>query len=140
MNKRAVLRATLMMICAYHVILGLAAFLDESTAKWLANLVFGITLEPTPQLSYIVKLLGVYVVTFGLVAGVASKAPEKHPLLLNLIVVLYLLRIANKVAFSSLFTTAFASAPERVWIDLILLAGFGGTVAALKGPVVNEGR
>jgi hypothetical protein len=132
MNRRSVLRFTLVLICAYHLILGLAAFSDEGTAKWLAEIIFGITLQLTPQLSYIIKLLGVYLMAFGLVAGVAATAPERFSTLLHLVVVLYALRIANKLIFSDLFTVAFAAAPERVWIDLVLLAAFGGTVAALR--------
>lgn len=132
MNKKMALQIVLLLICAYHLVLGVAAFLSEDTAVWLAELLFGIRIQPTPQLSYIVKLLGVYVVSFGLMAGVAALAPERYPILLNLVIMLYVFRVLNKIIFSDLFIAAFAAPPIRTWIDVALLVAFGGAVAVLK--------
>ncbi len=136
MNKKVALQLVLLAICIYHLVLGLAAFLSEDTAKWLAEALFSIKMQPTPQLTYVVKLLGVYVVLFGLMAAVAAYDPQRHPILLDLVIVLYVLRILNKVIFWELFTTAFGAPPARTWIDVALLLAFGGAVAALKpwGP------
>jgi hypothetical protein len=132
MSKRLALQIVLWAICLYHVVLGGGAFLSEDVAAWLAELLFSIKLEPTPQLSYVVKLLGVYALVFGLVSGTAALAPERHPTLLNLVIALYALRVLNKLVFSELFTRAFAAPPARTWIDIAMLTAFGLAVALLK--------
>jgi hypothetical protein len=132
MTKRLALQIVLGMICLYHLFLGVCGFLSQDVAVWLADLAFGIKLEVTPQLSYIVKLLGIYAILFGLMTAIAARAPERHPTLLNLIILLYVLRVVNKLVFSSLFAQAFGVHPARTWIDIAMLFGFGLAVALLR--------
>jgi hypothetical protein len=139
MSKRLALQLVLISIFLYHLVLGVCGFLSEGTAVWLADLLFGVKVDPTPQISYVVKLLGIYAVVFGLMAGAAAVAPERHPALLNLVVVLYALRILNKFVFFDLFTRAFAAPPARTWVDIAMLAGFGLAVALLKPRAAAAG-
>jgi hypothetical protein len=139
MKKRLALQAVLLAICLYHVVLGVGAFLSEDVAKRLAEILFSVRLELTPQLDYVVKLLGIYAFMFGLMTAVAARAPERHPVLLNLVIVLYACRILNKLVFADLFTRAFAAPPARAWIDVAMLAAFGLAVALLKPRGAVEG-
>jgi hypothetical protein len=132
MNRQFLLKVVLWSICVYHVFLGVGAFLSESWAVRLADAVFGMTVQPTPQLSYIVKLLGVYALVFGLMAGIAAREPRRHLSLLNVIVLLYVCRFLNKVFQVDLFTAAFDASPQRTWLDVALLAAFGAAVFFLK--------
>jgi hypothetical protein len=139
MNKQLFLKVVLWLICLYHIFMGAGAFLSEDIAVWLADVAFGIKLQVTPQISYLAKLLGVYVVVFGLMVAVAAHDPARHPSLLNIVIILYGLRILNKLVFADLFTTAFAAPPYRAWLDIAMLAAFGGTVLLLK-PQVRAGE
>src|SRR4051812_35315106 len=107
MNKQRLLSVVLWLICLYHVFLGFTAFLSEDMAVRIADVVFGIKLEPHPQVSYLGKLLGVYAVAFGLVVAAAALDPPRHPALLNIVVALYAMRILNKIVFADLFSRAF---------------------------------
>jgi len=139
MNKQLFLKIVLWLICLYHVFMGVAAFLSEDMAVWLADVVFGISLPVTPQISYLAKLLGVYVVVFGLMVAVAAFDPARHLSLLNIVIILYALRILNKLVFADLFTTAFAAPPYRTWLDIAMLAAFGGGVLLLKPRIHAKG-
>jgi hypothetical protein len=140
MNKRIALQVVLWMICLYHVFLGVCGFLSEELAARLADIVFSIKLEPTPQISYLAKLLGIYAVVFGLMTAIAALAPERHPMLLKLVILLYVLRVLNKVVFSALFAQAFAVPAARTWIDIAMLCAFGLAVAFLRPrPTVAGG-
>jgi len=119
-------------IALYHFLMGLGVLISERAAERLADRVFGIKLVLAPQTSYIVKLLGVYTAIFGVVVGIAAVDPGRHPDLLNVVVLLYALRIANKLAYRKLFNEAFAATQARVWTDLTLLAFFGLSVLLLK--------
>jgi hypothetical protein len=132
MDKRLGLQLVLWSICIYHVVLGACGLLSEDLAARLADVLFGMKVNPTPQLNYIVKVLGIYAIMFGLLAATAARKPERHPVLLNLIILLYVLRILDKIIFANLFITAFSAPPSRVWLDVACLAAFGLAVAFLK--------
>lgn len=132
MNKITGLKVVLAMICIYHVVLGLATFVSGDLTVKLAKTIFGLNLEMTPQMSYIVQLLGVYAIVFGVVAGMAALDPLKHPVLLNVIVLLYALRIMNKLLSMNQFQQAFGASMTKVWTDIVLLAAFGVAVVALR--------
>ncbi|MCI0743775.1 MAG: hypothetical protein L0Y58_00065 [Verrucomicrobia subdivision 3 bacterium] len=132
MNKQLFLKAVLIMISLYHCFLGLAPFLSDALTVQLARSVFGLKLEMTNQMGYIVKLLGVYAMVFGLVCAVVAFNTEKYRALLNIVFFLYLFRVLNKLAFMGKFTQAFDASPSRVWSDIVLLAFFGLAVLLLK--------
>lgn len=132
MNKRLFLKIVLLMISAYHLFLGLAPFLSDALTVQLAQSVFGLKLNMTEQLGYVVKLLGVYAMMFGLICGLAAFNPEKYRAVLNLIVLLYIFRVLNKLAFMGKFAQAFDTPLSRVWTDIALLAFFGLAVLFLK--------
>jgi hypothetical protein len=132
MTKQLFLKLILIAISLYHLFLGLAPFLSDALTVQLARSVFGLKLEMTSQLSYIVKLLGVYAMVFGFVCGVAAFNPVKYRALLNVIILLYIFRVVNKIAFMGKFSQAFDATPARVWLDIGLLAFFGLAVLVLK--------
>lgn len=132
MNKTAALRVVLAMICIYHVVLGLAAFVSDAMAVTLARSIFGLNLDMTPQLSYIVQLLGIYAITFGIITGIMAADPLRYPVMLNVIVVLYVLRVVNKFLSMGQFEQAFGASMSRVWTDVVLLAAFGTAVLVLR--------
>jgi hypothetical protein len=132
MNKQTFLKLVLLAISIYHLFLGLAPFLSDVLTVQLARSVFGLKLEMTSQLSYIVKLLGVYAMVFGFVCGVAAFNPAKYRALLNIIILLYIFRVVNKLAFMGKFAQAFDAPVQRIWIDIALLAFFGLAVLLLK--------
>lgn len=130
--RETLLELVLWLIALYHFLMGLGAVLSERVAEQLAEKAFGIRLRLEPQTSYMVKLLGVYAAIFGVVVGVAATNPGRYPVLLDVVVGLYVLRILNKVGHRKLFSEAFDAPERRVWIDLAMLAAFGGAVLLLK--------
>jgi hypothetical protein len=132
MTRIPALRVVLAMICIYHVGLGLAAFVSDAMAVSLARSIFGLNLDMTPQLSYIVQLLGVYAIVFGLITGFMAADPLRYPVMLNVVVVLYVLRVLNKFLSMGQFEQAFGASMTRVWTDVVLLAAFGTAVLVLR--------
>lgn len=131
MKTQFLLKIVLFAISAYHLFLGLAPLLSDNITVQLAESVFGLKLEMTAQLSYMLKLLGVYAFVFGLICGVAAFNPERYRPLLYVIVLLYVFRVLNKFAFIGQFAQAFNAPASKVWIDIVLLSMFGAAVLLL---------
>lgn len=132
MNKEAALKVVLWAIAAYHIVLGGGAFLSARVAEQVAQSLFGIHLTLDPAMAFVVKVLGVYAITFGVVTAVAARDPARHRVLLNVIVLLYVLRIANKLLFKNEYVTGLEVSSARVWIESALLAAFGLAVLVLR--------
>jgi hypothetical protein len=132
MNRDLALKVVLWAIALYHVVLGGGAFLSADLAQQMAHSIFGIQLTLDPAMAFVVKVLGAYAITFGVVAAVAARDPVHHRLLLNVIVLLYVLRIVVKVVFKTEYETGLHIATTRVWVETALLSGFALAVYLLR--------
>ncbi len=116
----------------YHLGLGILPFLPTAFTTRLLFGLFGMVFEVTPQMHYLGQLFGIYAILFGLMALVAARDPYRHRSLVSLIVVLYCLRILNRVFFIFMFMPAFQTTPFRGWLEVVLLAAFGLGVVLLR--------
>ena len=132
MNRDAMLKLVLWAIALYHLVLGGGAFLSAALAQQIAKSIFGIDLVLDPAMAFVVKVLGVYAIIFAVVVLVAAANPARYRVLLNVIVLLYALRIVTKLAFKTQYVTGLHIATPRVWIESALLAAFGIAVWALR--------
>jgi hypothetical protein len=132
MNRDVALKLVLWGIALYHVVLGGGAFLSGPLAQQIAHSIFGIELTLDPAMAFVVKVLGVYALTFGVVTLVAARDPVRYRVLLDVIVVLYVLRIVNKLAFKSQYVAGLHIAPTRVWIESAMLTAFALAVFVLR--------
>jgi hypothetical protein len=119
-------------IGVYHVGLGVLPFLPTSFTTRILLALFGMAFEVTPQLHYLGQLFGIYAFAFGLMALVAARDPYRYRSLVTVIVVLYGLRILNRLAFIVAFMPAFRTSAFRGWLEVVLLAAFGLAVLALR--------
>jgi hypothetical protein len=132
MTRLTALRLVLWAIAIYHVVLGVGAFLSPDLAQQIAKSIFGIEIVLDPAMAFVVKVLGVYAITFGIVAVVAARDPARYRVLLDVIVVLYAMRIATKLLFKSQAIAGLDVGPTRIWVEAALLAGFGLAVLLLR--------
>jgi hypothetical protein len=132
MSRTTVLQIVLWAICVYHIVLGGGAFLSSTIAEQTARSIFGIALHMDEQTAYVVRVLGVYALTFGLVAGIAATDPVRHRLLLNVVVVLYVLRIVAKLVFKDEAVMGLAYTEGRIYAEAAMLAAFAAAVLFLR--------
>jgi hypothetical protein len=114
--KRA-LQTLLWLICAAHVVIGLGLNLSPGFAQQLAGL-YGATVEWTPQFTYILKPLGAFMLTVGLLAGVAATNPVRYAAIVYGVATLLVLRCAQRVLFADEIFRAFEIPPVRTWTFL----------------------
>lgn len=132
MNKTKTLSVILYVIAAYHIVIGIIPFLPSDTAIGLINSIFHMQFAVNDQIIYLGHLFGIYAIMFGLFTGVAAKNPSKHVNIINIAIVLYVLRILNRIFFASMLANAFHVSTGYIWSEIILLAFFGGALLILK--------
>ena len=112
-------------IALYHVFLGIMAFISGSLTYKIAESIFGMQLMENHQMAYLGKLLGIYALIFGVFVFYVALDTKKYQKLIKVILLLYVLRILNRVIFLSLAKEAFSVSTSRIWIDAGLLLAFG---------------
>jgi hypothetical protein len=117
-------RIVLVLIGLYHVGFAALATFSDSMARTLAKAAFGITLDGSPQVMYLAKVLGLYGLAFGGVALVAATDPVKYRRLISVILGLYVLRILERAVFLPLVRESFAISPQRIAVGCVLLGLF----------------
>ena len=67
----------------------------------------GATVDWTPQFTYMLKPLGAFMLTVGLLAGTAARHPVRHPAVVYAVAVLFVIRSAQRMFFADETLRAF---------------------------------
>ena len=137
-NKHTALRALLWIICVYHIAFGLLANLPSETVRNLAHALFGLNLPEVSALEYVLKPFGIYVMTFGVMMGVAAWNPVKNRALISVGVVLFGLRILQRLISMAAMEHALSITPARNLGTLAVVAAFGLALAWLRLQLYRE--
>jgi hypothetical protein len=97
-NRFWVPRGILLIMCVYHVIVGIALNCPTEWVKWVGQYVFGMTQLPGESSIHIARMLGAYMVAFGVALGTAAWDPVKNRAILTIGVILALTRCVQRAA------------------------------------------
>jgi hypothetical protein len=100
------LQALLCFVCAAHVVIGLGLNLVPGFPPLMAG-IYGATVDWTPQFTYILKPLGAFMLTVGLLAGVAATNPIRYAPIVYAVAVLFVIRSTQRLVFASESSQAF---------------------------------
>lgn len=137
-SKHTGLRALLWAICVYHVLFGLLANAPSATMRELAASLLGVHLPADAALDYIVKPFGVYVMTFGVMMGVAAWNPVKNRALISVGVILFALRIAQRLMTLGAAEQAFGITVSRNLGTVAVVSLFGLALAWFRFQLYRE--
>lgn len=137
-NKHTALRALLWLICAYHVGFGLLANLPSDVMRRCAIALLGISLPTDAALDYVIKPFGIYAMTFGVMMGVAAWNPAKNRALISVGVVLFALRIVQRLLNMDAMQQAFNITPSRNLATVAVVAVFGLALAWFRFQLYRE--
>ena len=107
MNSRwsLALQVLLWGICAFNVIIGIGLNVSPEFPQIVAGY-YGAEVSWTPAFMYIIKPLGVFMITVGILAGVAARNPLEHSAIIYSIAILFLLRGLQRLVFLDEIATA----------------------------------
>ncbi len=90
-NSLQLLRALLWLICASHLAIGGGLNLSADAAPFLAKL-YGAEVEWTSEFRYVLKMLGVFMLTVGFVTAAAACDPLKYGAVVYALAALFVMR------------------------------------------------
>jgi hypothetical protein len=102
MGKRYLVpRGILWIMCAYHLVVGVALNCPTEWVIWVAEHWFSIRQLPGASSIHIARMLGVYMVAFGVALGTAAWDPIKNRAILTIGVILAVTRCVQRLATSA---------------------------------------
>jgi len=117
------IRVVLWVIAAYHFIAGLAAVFFQEAALKLGGWFFGVGITMTSQTELLVRYLGAFGLSFGVMAVLAARSPEKNRAVLYGFVVYFVVRAISRVVFWTLLEEhSIGYAPN--WLRIIVILFF----------------
>jgi hypothetical protein len=109
-------------IAVYHVVSGgLLFFSGELTIRTLKALA-GVTVSGSPELGIAGEILACYLVAFGLMMGIAAWNPVKNRAIVTVGLVLFALRLFQRVCFADKTMQVMQIPSTRYWGAALLVA------------------
>jgi len=126
MTKAIAFRLLLALVGLAHLALGLTANLapPETVTKVVSGF-YGATLDVTPQMHHMIRILGVFMIGIGMMAVWACSNPERHKIVVLGIIAILILRVIQRVMLAKEIGEAFTISPTRIWAQ----AAFFGIIA-----------
>ncbi|MFC1780238.1 hypothetical protein ACFLY9_00915 [Patescibacteria group bacterium] len=117
MKKTQIQKFLLYTFCISHFILGTIAFLGGPNLSEMITLVYGAELEVDPQLTYIARMFGAYMLTVGFLAILPIKDPVKYKGIINGAILLLVLRVLQRLLFAAQIHEAFGVSYSRIILN-----------------------
>lgn len=137
-NKHTALRGLLWFICLYHVTLGLCANLPAPQVQAVGSALLGLHLPDNPALFQLLKPFGVYVAVFGVMMGVAAWNPVKNRALISVGVVLFALRLLQRLTDLEGVQQNLGVTSGRNWATIATVAAFTALLATLRWKLYRD--
>lgn len=130
-------RGLLWVIGGYHILAGL---LFNGPRPWLVRVAetLGATRMPDEAAFYLVKPFGIYLLLFGLAMCAAAWNPIKNRTLITLGVLLFGLRIIQRLSTLSQTQDLFGISAARNGVMLAIIALFGILLAVFRLKLLKE--
>lgn len=90
-------------------------------ASTYASMVFGMAIDVTPQMGYVLKSSGLYALAFGVLVLCAALNPERHVAVVYVTLGLYLSRFFNRLTSIEYIKTTFDVPEPRAWVAVFVL-------------------
>ncbi len=139
-RRHLALRALLWVICLYHIACGLLVVAAPEQIPLVAEKLAGLKVAASPEFLYLAKPFAVYAMVFGVMMGVAAWNPVKNRALISIGVVLFALRIVQRLLSLDEVERIFGVPPARSWQTIGIVAVFGFALAWLRFRLYREMR
>jgi len=133
-------RALVGVMSAYHVALGIVISGPPEPILALAGALLGATGTLEPATLFVARMLGAYMLVFGLGMGLAAWDPIKNRALLSLGAILTVFRAVERLLLAEDLELALNVAPGRNWATIAILAGFAVALGLFRWVLYRDMR
>lgn len=124
------LKIFLWFVCAFHVIVGVGLNVSADFPQVMAGY-YGATVNWTPELLYLVKPIGAFMLVVGAMAGAAARNPLSHRSIVYGLVLLFAVRGIQRIVFQEEIGNAVAIAATRNFANAVFFLLMAVALAAL---------
>ena len=129
-NTLTLLKVLMWIIAGMHVVVGAGLNIAPGFAQFMAE-VYGANVDWTPELRYILKPLGAFMVALGILAVAAALNPTRHRVILYGFVFLFLARALQRLLWAQEIQDAFGLSSSRNTANMIFFTSLAIAVAVL---------
>jgi hypothetical protein len=122
-SPRRVLRVLLWMTAGYHVAAGVAATVAQPYAIRLGAFLYGIGITLTPEMELVVRYLGVFGITLGVLAALAALDPVGNRKIIWGLIVYFAIRALDRIVFYGAMQE-FHEGPVPAWARIVVILAF----------------
>ena len=137
-KKFLVLRGVVWLVCVYHVLLGVALNSPVSCITWVATHLLGATKMPDASALFLARMLGTYLIVFGIGMGLAAWNPVKNRALLSLGAILVVLRVVQRLVQVGDLQQAIGISTVGNWTTVVVLFAFAAVLAFFRYCVYQQ--
>ncbi len=105
----------------YHIMLGLLMLFSGEMAIKAAKSMAGMTIIGSPALGIMGEILACYIIAFGLMMGLAAWNPIKNRSLITIGLVLFVLRLLQRIVFADKTMEVFQISSTRYWAAFVIV-------------------
>jgi hypothetical protein len=137
-NGLLILKVFLVLIAAFHVIVGVGVNVSGEFPKTMAAYYGAQKVNWTPELIYMLHPLGAFMFVLGCLAVVAAMDPLKHRAIVYAFTAEFIIRGLQRIAFREDTVKLFEISPTRNMLTMVFFVGMGVVLYALHSYVSRQ--
>jgi hypothetical protein len=114
-QKHWFLRLVLGSIFIGHFITGLLTFISGKKAIRVGSKFYGANFEPTDQFEYIIRPLGVYMLSLAFLQAMALLNPQRYKAVIDVTILVFFLRQFQRLKYAPEVYNTFGITPRQHW-------------------------
>ncbi|MFA5138699.1 MAG: hypothetical protein WC728_05640 [Elusimicrobiota bacterium] len=133
-------KAVLVVMGAYHLIVGLSLLFSGELSLWGARVFGGMMVTGSPELGILGEILACYILAFGAMMIAAAHDPVKNRACISIGAILCGLRVIQRILFGGKVIDVFQVNPARYWGHVVVVLVLGCLLAYLRWQIHQETR
>lgn len=129
-NALTVLKLLMWIVAGMHLVVGCGLGITPGFARYMAN-VYAAEVKWTPEFSYIVRPMGVFMISLGIMAIAAARDPIRYRAVLYALAVVFLARAAQRLVWADEVQAAFGLSSSRNIANMLFFTFIGGSIIVL---------
>jgi hypothetical protein len=114
------LRILLGLVALSNIAVGLLGVIPGIDVSKIAAVFYSAVLMVTPQLEHVTQMFGAYMLTLGILAGLAIKDPHQNRFIIYGVIFMLFVRTAQRIFFATEAYSVFGIPGTAYWIQTII--------------------
>jgi hypothetical protein len=131
-KKYIVLRSVVGLVSLYHVLMGIVLNCPVNVISNIMTHLMGATKMPDASALFPARMLGTYMIVFGIGLGTAAWNPLKNRAMLTVGAILALLRVIQRLLQAQDLNQTLGISSCTNWISILILTLFAATLAFFR--------